>query len=114
MCKFVSYQDTNLVWLCVTCRWQPSMGDDGWGPPLDQSLIADSTLIYPRAQARSRPDSLQLSTASLRPQGQLRNLRFCWSCPAVPTSACAAFRQKLALCDEHSRLPAGYICCFHV
>lgn len=57
---------------CLTCRlgsglrggWQPAL-DSG----LDQSMAAETTLIYPKGRPAAPPASLRQSAGSHRPQG---------------------------------------------
>ena len=58
-----------LVESGLMCRLQPGIAADEWEPALDQSLMADSTLIYPKAQARPASQALHQSSASYRPAG---------------------------------------------
>ena len=58
----------------LVCRPDSGAGG-GWHPALDagldQSMTAESTLIYPKARPLAAPASLRKSSASLRPEGQL-------------------------------------------
>ena len=66
--------------LCLVCR--PDLGaGGGWHPALDsgldQSMAAESTLIYPKARPQAAPASLRQSSASLRPEGDHKHLYVC-------------------------------------
>ena len=58
---------------CVVCRPGSGAGG-GWHPALDsgldQSMAAESTLIYPKVRPPAAPASLRQSSASLRPEGK--------------------------------------------
>ncbi len=59
---------------CLTCRLGSGLGR-GWQPALDsgldQSMAAETTLIYPKGRPAAPPASLRQSAGSHRPEGMI-------------------------------------------